>query len=420
MLTDAQKTAILGVFDALWDVKNARGKSIAEPFDLLPDKNAWKDYYRVIPHPRSLNGVKESFGSGTYQTTQAVYDDLTLVFANALHFNEDGSVIHNDARTLKTTLEKAWQAEPELNPPRPATPARPAAAAPSAAPYDDLDASPVGATGETNWESMKPRDKAGDEMVRKTEASLPKWKGPSLEGWMSLEGQAARDPYKVYADIINRLKTVKDKGADTLVSDAFNRISEAAVLPELSFSVTLIENRVASRGYPAPKDFDMDMARLFEKGRRWFEEGSKDYGRILILQRLYQGLTSSAGAAAAINRTAEHNFASIPAGPGFAKPLHSAGSTSHDAVTTYRIQNKDRSFTEEITFKGMTYKSGDYVHLMNPNDPSRPIIGQVFKLWIPDNGTPGERGIAVCWYFRPEQTFHPPQRPFWEHEIFKT
>ncbi|KIO24919.1 hypothetical protein M407DRAFT_8663 [Tulasnella calospora MUT 4182] len=271
---------------------------------------------------------------------------------------------------------------------------------------------------------MKPRDKAGDEIVRKTEAALPRWKGPSLEGWMNLEGQAARDPYKVYNDIINRLKTVKDKGADTLASDAFTRISEAAVLSELSFttpmSLALIENRVALRGYPAPKDFDMDMARLFEKGRRWFEEGSKDYGRILILQRLYQGLTSSTAAAAALARNSNQNFASIPAGPGFAKPLHSAGSTSQDAVTTYRIQNKDRTFTDEITFKGMTYKSGDYVHLMNPNDSSRPIIGQIFKLWIPDGGAPGERGIAVCWYFRPEQTFHPPHRPFWEHEVFKT
>ncbi|KAG8905231.1 hypothetical protein FRC01_008422, partial [Tulasnella sp. 417] len=247
---------------------------------------------------------------------------------------------------------------------------------------------------------------------------------PSLEGWMHLEGQAARDPYKTYNDIINRLKTVKDKGADTLLSDAFTRISEAAVLSELSFttpmSLALIENRVALRGYPAPKDFDMDMSRLFEKGRRWFEEGSKDYGRILILQRLYQGLTSSSAAATALTRTSNQNFASIPAGPGFAKPLHSAGSTSQDAVTTYRIQNKDRSFTDEIIFKGMTYKSGDYVHLMNPNDASRPVIGQIFKLWIPDNGTPGERGIAVCWYFRPEQTFHPPHRPFWEHEVFKT
>lgn len=41
------------------------------------------------------------------------------------------------------------------------------------------------------------------------------------------------------------------------------------------------------KGYPAPKDFDMDMMRLFEKGRRWFEPGSKDYGRVLVLQVSY-------------------------------------------------------------------------------------------------------------------------------------
>lgn len=61
MLTDAQKAAILRVYDGLWEVKNTRGKPIAEPFAFLPDKNAWKDYYRVIPHPRSLNGVKVSW-----------------------------------------------------------------------------------------------------------------------------------------------------------------------------------------------------------------------------------------------------------------------------------------------------------------------------------------------------------------------
>lgn len=114
MLTDAQKAGILRVYDVLWDVKNSRGKSIAEPFSFLPDKSAWKDYYRVIPHPRSLNGVKvsrdarnvlscyahlytqESLDSGTYQTTQAVFDDLNLVFANAY----DGSVALSTASTL--------------------------------------------------------------------------------------------------------------------------------------------------------------------------------------------------------------------------------------------------------------------------------------------------------------------------------
>lgn len=144
------------------------------------------------------------------------------------------------------------------------------------------------------------------------------------------------------------------------------------------------QNRLNLRGYNTPKDFDMDMLRLFEKGRRWFEEGSKDYGRVLILQRLYQGLTSSAAAAKLLNKTAPHNFASIPAGPGVAQPLHSATSTSETAVTTYRIQNKDRTFHEEAVFKGTAYRSGDYVHVMNPNDPTRPIIAQVFKCWKPD------------------------------------
>lgn len=32
----------------------------------------------------------------------------------------------------------------------------------------------------------------------------------------------------------------------------------------------------------------------------------------------------------------------------------------------------------------------------------------------------GRPGLTVCWYFRPEQTFHPEMRQFWENEIFKT
>jgi len=78
------------------------------------------------------------------------------------------------------------------------------------------------------------------------------------------------------------------------------------------------------------------------------------------------------------------NISSIAAGPGNAKPIHSAASTSEDGVTTYRIQNKERAFIEEKTYKGITYKPGDYVHLMNPDDPAKPIIGQIFKVYVPD------------------------------------
>ena len=42
--------------------------------------------------------------------------------------------------------------------------------------------------------------------------------------------------------------------------------------------------------YPSSKEFDMDFARLFEKGRRWYEVGTDKYGDILLLQVIYHNL----------------------------------------------------------------------------------------------------------------------------------
>ncbi|KAG8856813.1 hypothetical protein FRB96_006317 [Tulasnella sp. 330] len=451
MLTPEQRTAIEGVLETILELKaNSRGRTVAEPFLDLPDREAWKEYYLVIPHPRCLHGIKEGIGKGSYTTAQSVYDDLTLLFANALHFNEDGSGIAKDARTLKvrdifttaalptaitdpfylqTLFETTWAADPILQklPPifRDATPP------PKPQPMEDIDSSPAntaaggvgGAGGDTNWENMKPRDKQGDDIVRKVESQLPKWKGPSgEEGWITLEAKETNDPYTHYGEVLSKLKALKNSDGEGLPSEALTRIDENAVLPECSFttpmSLALVENRVLLRGYPSPKDFDMDMMRLLEKGRRWFEPGSKDYGRILVLQRFYQGLTSSATARNLLSTTASAHYSSVPAGPGYAKPLHHA-QDSGAGVTTYRIQNKDRTFIRNVWFKGVEYRMGDYVHLIHPDDPERPIIGQIFKCYVPDSG-PVSHYVTVCWYFRPEQTFHSPQRAFWDQEVFKT
>ncbi|KAG8964950.1 hypothetical protein FRC03_001174 [Tulasnella sp. 419] len=437
MLSSDHKKAIFNVLQSLFSYKTSRDRVVAEPFLDLPDKVAWKDYYKVIPEPRCLNGIKSKLEKGGYKHPMEVHDDLSLVFNNALHYNEDGSTIAKDARTLKALFERNWVSESSLPQPeslvkvqkpdnRPSTQMLPTVST-SIQPIpqaDDMDVSPTGEKHETNWESMKPRDKQGDELIKKTDRLLPKWKGPGPDGWMALSEKEARDPYERYKDILERLKNHVGKDDQVPAIETLNRIQENASLPDISFttpmSMALIQSRVELRAYPTSKDFDMDLNKLFEKGRRWFEEGSKEYGRVLVLQRLYQALTSHSAAVAALPNTASFNFSSIPAGPGTAKPIHSAASTSEDGVTTYRIQNKERAFIDEIVFKGMTYRMGDYVHLMNPNDPSRPIIGQIFKCYVPDNAASYQKSITACWYFRPEQTFHSSQRPFWEREVFKT
>jgi len=45
----------------------------------------------------------------------------------------------------------------------------------------------------------------------------------------------------------------------------------------------------------------------------------------------------------------------------------------------------------------------------------------VFKCYVSDEPSKkGQPGVTACWYYRPEQTFHPAQRQFWENEVFKT
>ena len=72
---------------------------------------------------------------------------------------------------------------------------------------------------------------------------------------------------------------------------------------------------------------------------------------------------------------------------------------------------------DEIITDGKTYCIGDWVFLNNPNDPNKPIVGQIFKLWsTPD----GKKWLNACWYFRPEQTVHRADRLFYKNEVMKT
>lgn len=98
-------------------------------------------------------------------------------------------------------------------------------------------------------------------------------------------------------------------------------------------------------------------------------------------QRLYQHLTSPPYPN--FVPSDNFNFSSITAGPGIARPIHSQTGESSHAVTTFRIPTKDRMFTDELSIKGWVVSMGDWVHLMNPDDCAKPIIGQVFKTWIP-------------------------------------
>ncbi|KAF8588485.1 hypothetical protein K439DRAFT_1384573 [Ramaria rubella] len=465
-ISAAQKRAIEDIVNTLCTTTKGR-RRICDMFMELPNREAWPEYYKVIPEPRCIDGIKADVDKGKYKDPLIVYDDLVLVFANALHYNESGSQISKDAATLKASLEETWKNTAGLPPPPPPSPPaidsaqRPLAALAPATPRtshsslastsraipptvllptlaavrsastpvaqvpqpadEDGDMSPEPQEHESeshSWE-FAARHEESAEIVRQLERGLPRWEGGDNRGWMEDDVTAK------YTEILNLLQSYRNQVGQH-PWQSLEEIPENAQVKDLSFSgpisYKMIETRVRTQHYATPTLFDQDMGRLFERARRWHTAGTEAYGLCILLQRLYHLLTSPP--LPNIVPATTSNFSSIAAGPGVARPLHSqpSESLSSHAVTTFRIPTKDRVFTEELTHKGMSIRVGDWVHLMNPDEPARPIIAQVFKTWVPDGDgvRKTQQGLTACWYFRPEQTVHPAHRQFWEGEIFKT
>ncbi|KAH9947379.1 hypothetical protein B0H21DRAFT_739315 [Amylocystis lapponica] len=462
-VTPTQKSELENVLQTLLNASTQRPKRrLADMFMELVDKESWPEYYEVIPEPRCLNGVKASLEKNKYKDPLDVYDDLNLVFLNALYYNEEGSQISKDAATLKGMLDTEWKQRsvlpaPRVSPPassaqkvnaKPsasiakaapaptkkqaqlkAAPAPPVPAVPPVAvpatiseaverqPSPDMDVD-VGGTPEPEGPANEPaRDGETDEIVKQLERGLPRWEGFSAMGWTE---DLHNDKY---LDIVLAISGHKDANGTRLAA-SLEAMPEESSIPELSFSfplsLALVESRARMKYYTSSKAFDKEMSQLFLKARRWYELGSEAYGNVLVLQRLYHALTSSSPPPGPPHSSST-NFASVRAGPGTARPLHSTDTEGVPGVTMFRVSTKDRSFVEEVHFKGWSVRLADWLHLSNPDDPSRPIVGQVFKCFVSDElAKKGQPGVTVCWYYRPEQTFHPAHRQFWENEVFKT
>ncbi|WWC92384.1 uncharacterized protein L201_007341 [Kwoniella dendrophila CBS 6074] len=291
-------------------------------------------------------------------------------------------------------------------------------------------------------------------IVAALDRRLPKWSGPQYvlpgppsiagiqgSGWF---GEGAPDydrstggpamwPHRIRA-VIDAIVGYRDQNGQRF-AEVLELLPATADIHYLSFhspiSLVAIQGIANASRYDTLRSFDMDMTKLFEKARRYYHEGSSEYGKVLVLQRLYNALTAVYPMplpGSGIPAPSSTLFASLPAGPGNARSMHEtaqdlkAGASEDQVgfgITTFRVGTKDRQFTEEARHKGQSFRMGDYVHLINPDDATRPIIGQIFKSFVPTKGYRTHH-VTVCWYFRPEQTVHTPEKMFYEREVFKT
>lgn len=73
-------------------------------FQLLPSRRQYPNYYEIIENPIDLKMIASRIQNGDYTSLADLERDLVSMFRNACTFNEPGSQIYKDAKTLKRVV----------------------------------------------------------------------------------------------------------------------------------------------------------------------------------------------------------------------------------------------------------------------------------------------------------------------------
>ncbi len=92
------------------------GRQCAQIFLELPSKKDYPDYYRVIKRPISFAQVEKNLRTDGYAGWEEFERDLATMWTNAEEFNEEASVVVQDARFLQSQTEKLVQKKKPRNP----------------------------------------------------------------------------------------------------------------------------------------------------------------------------------------------------------------------------------------------------------------------------------------------------------------
>jgi ATP-dependent helicase STH1/SNF2 len=79
-------------------------RSIIEPFMKPPPRSQYPDYYKIIQNPIAVEMIERKIKRDDYQGLKEFRDDIHLLCQNARTFNEDGSLLFQDANDIEVRV----------------------------------------------------------------------------------------------------------------------------------------------------------------------------------------------------------------------------------------------------------------------------------------------------------------------------
>ncbi|XP_065207494.1 ATP-dependent helicase brm-like [Planococcus citri] len=104
---ETMKKQMRRIMDIVIDYKNEDDRVLSEPFQKLPSKKKFPDYYHTIKKPIDIKKINTKINDGKYSSVDELEYDFILLCKNAQRYNEDQSVIFNDSVELEKVFMDA-------------------------------------------------------------------------------------------------------------------------------------------------------------------------------------------------------------------------------------------------------------------------------------------------------------------------
>ena len=393
-ISPEQQTAMQNILNYIYDYRTPEGHDPSKLFHKRVNKRVLPDYYEVIKDPQAMSNIKQKISSKTpYLSFQEYVRDWALICHNAQVYNRPDAGAYHDALTIKALVEAELKKLID---------AGTITAEQAAFPYmgeiphadeiivEDGAAEDESSASEDTDEEAKPRgrgrprkrdDGEKDEPTRATDMESRKKRGRPPKVDTPMESRIK--------NILKALRRFKNPAGDYKIL-SFDRLPDKAVMPGYYMEITnpmavdILKKKLKRKKYTSMEQFMQDVELMFENAKLFNEDASPIYKDAVDLQLEARKLL-------AVEQ---------------AKP-----------DTDFVMEDGRIPLPEGILHNGELYRVGDWVHIQNANDLTKPIVTQIYRTW---QDASGQKFVNVCWYYRPEQTVHRFDKHFFPNEVTKT
>ncbi|CAK7262827.1 hypothetical protein SEPCBS57363_000242 [Sporothrix epigloea] len=371
------------------------GIEIAGGFQRIPNRRTIPDYFDIIKEPTAFSTIRGRIQKRAYTSFSQFVRDVALICHNAQVYNRPSAPIFQYAVRLREVLKAKLQQLADDGSIQPKD-----TELPYLGEIPDFSPSPLaedeegGEDEDEDDEEDEDEEESDDDDDIDSETGRRRRKGAGARKGLAKQSGGATAAKLITANegrinaVLAGLKKARDEDGDPLM-EPFEMLPDRDLLPDYyeeiknPIAVDVIKRKSRRKIYVTIDDAMSDLDLMFANAKLYNQDGSPIFEAAVKLQALAQRLADQERAKPDNAFRDEHGRLAMPG----------------------------------VQHMGQVWRVGDWVLLRNANDPGKPIVSQIFRLWL---DAADRAWVNACWYYRPEQTVHRFDRHFYENEVFKT